>query len=310
MSNGELLLVDGGAHPELAHDIATEMGLGHVEASISRFADGETSVKITDNVREADVFVVQPTGPPVNDNIMNSLLVIDALRRASAGRVTAVMPYFGYARQDRKEASRVPISAKLVTNLFDAAGADRLLSVDLHSHQIQGFTDKPFDHLYARNTLAAAVCGAVDEPIIVAPDVGASKMAKGFARRLETDIAIVDKERIDDRNTNVAAIIGNVAGRNAVIVDDIVSSGSSLIGAAEALKEQGALHVVAAVTHGVLCGDAVKVIEDSNSLDALFITDSLPESVESDKIRRVTIAPLLATAILNIHEGRSVTGLF
>lgn len=307
----ELLLLSGNAHPELAESVASELGIGMVDATVDHFPDGETRVRIADNVREEDVFVLQPTGPPSNQNIMESLIIIDALQRASVGRITAVTPYFGYARQDRKDASRVPISAKLVANLFDAAGANRLLAIDLHSAQLQGFSDLPFDHLYAANSLAAAVKDDVGKPVVVAPDVGAGKMARRYARRLETDWAIVDKERTDGRTTQVAAIIGNsIVGRDALIVDDMVTTAGSLLKAAEALKEQGAERVMAAATHGVLCGDAVDRIASSPYLDRLYVTDTLPAQGANDKISRITIAPLLARAIANIHEGKSVSELF
>lgn len=307
----ELLIIGGNAHPALAAAIADELRVDVVEATVDKFPDGETQVKIIDNVREQDVFLVQPTGPPANQNIMESLLIIDALQRASAGRITAVMPYFGYARQDRKETSRVPISAKLVANLFTAAGADRLLAVDLHAHQIQGFTDLPFDHLYAAHTIVATVKQEVDHPVVVAPDVGSSKMARRYARRLGTDWAIVDKERTDAHTTRVAALIGHdVTGRHALIVDDMVSTGGSLLNAADFLKDQGAETVCAAATHGILCGNAVARIEASEGLDRLYVTDTLPPAADSDKIRRITIAPLLAQAISNIHEGESVSELF
>lgn len=307
----ELLVLSGNAHPDLAGSITDELSINLVQASVGSFPDGETRVRIADNVREQDVFLVQPTGPPTNHNVMESLVMIDALRRASAARITAVVPYFGYARQDRKSASREPISAKLVTNLFAAAGADRLLAVDLHAHQIQGFTDMPFDHLYAARTMAEALRDELDQPVVVAPDVGAGKMARGYARRLDTEWAIVDKDRSDASTTRIAAIIGHsVAGRTALIVDDMVTTAGSLLNAAEALKEEGAERVVAAVTHGVLCGGAVRRIESSDHLDHMFVTDSLPTYEPSGKISRVTIAPLLAQAITNIHEGKSVSMLF
>ena len=311
MIERDLLLLSGNAHPELAAAVAAEIGQPLLNATVDKFPDGETRVKITDNVREQDVFVLQPTGPPANHNAMETFVMIDALRRASAGRITAVVPYFGYARQDRKEASRVPISAKLMVNLFEAAGADRFLAVDLHAHQIQGFTDRPFDHLYAAKTIAATIATEIEQPVIYAPDVGASKMARGYAGRLNAQWGIVDKVRIDAETTTVAALIGqSVEGRNAVIVDDMASTATSLINAAGALKEKGALQVVAAVTHGVLSGDAVARIEASSELDLLYTTDTLPRVGDSQKIRRITIAPLLARAILNVHKGESVSELF
>ncbi|HSX33604.1 MAG TPA: ribose-phosphate diphosphokinase [Candidatus Saccharimonadales bacterium] len=317
----ELLIFDGTAHSELTDGIVRKLESDlidtkdhslRVHAEVGSFPDGETSIKIKDNVREQDVFVIQPTGPPVNDNIMKSLVIADALRRASAWRVTLVAPYFGYARQDRKDMSRVPITAKLVTDLYSASGYNRLLAVDLHAHQIQGFTNLPFDHLYAGRTIADHLRQELEDPIAVAPDVGAVKMAKGYARRLgrENDWAIVDKDRIDGHTTRVTEIVGrSVVGRNAVIFDDMTSTGGSLIGAAKALKHAGALTVVAAVTHGVLSEGAIERIEENEDLDCLVITDSLPEAGKSHKIRRITIAPLLAQAIQNIHNGQSVSEL-
>jgi ribose-phosphate pyrophosphokinase len=278
---------------------------------ISQFPDGETDIEIADNVRGQDVFVIQPTGNPADHNIMELLLIIDALHRSSAGRITAVISYFGYARQDRKEASRKPISARLVANLLSAAGANRILSVDLHAPQIQGFTDLPFDHLSAAGTIASKLARKIEHPVIVAPDIGASKLAKEYAKRFTTDWAIVDKDRIDGRTTKVTAIIGEhkIKGRNALIVDDMASTATSLLNAAKALKDQGAKQVIAAVTHGVLCDDAVINIESSPYLDRLYVTDSLPVTA-AKKIEIISIAPLLAKAIRNIHDGKSLSGLF
>jgi ribose-phosphate pyrophosphokinase len=311
MTQGELMILSGNAHPALAEAVAAQLGVGLVDAVVGHFPDGETQVKIANNVRDQDVFVIQPTGPPANQNIMETLIIIDALRRASAGRITAVIPYFGYARQDRKDASRVPISAKLVADLFETAGVDRLLAVDLHSAQTQGFSNLPFDHLYARNALLDRVKREVNDPLVVAPDVGATKMVNGYAERLGADLSIVVKDRVDGRTTKVAAVIGpSVMGRNVLLVDDMVTTAGSLLKAAEALKEQGAARVVAAATHGVLCGEAVERIEASPDLDHLFVTDTLPEHTPSAKITRVTIAPLLAQAISKIHNGESVSELF
>jgi len=307
----ELLVMTGNAHPALAQAIAGELEIDLVDAVVDQFPDGETHVEINDDVREEDIFVIQPTGPPANHNFMEGLVMIDALRRASAGRITAVVPYYGYGRQDRKERSRVPITAKLVTDLFVEAGADRLLAIDLHAHQIQGFTNIPFDHLYAAKTMAEALRTETNPPVVVAPDVGAAKMIRGFARRLKTQYAIVDKERTDPETTITGEVIGaSVENRNALIVDDMTSTGGSLMSAAKSLKERGALRVSAAVTHGVFSGDAIKRIEDNPYLDHLYTTDTLPEVLPSPKISRITIAPLLAHAILNIHRGESVTTLF
>ncbi|MGD0284751.1 MAG: ribose-phosphate diphosphokinase, partial [Candidatus Saccharimonadales bacterium] len=246
----------------------------------------------------------------VDHNIMELLIISDALRRSSAGRVTAVTPYFGYARQDRKDESRVPISAKLAIDLFENAGIGRICSIDLHAGQIQGFTNIPIDHLYARKTIVNAMRDVLDHPVIAAPDLGAGKKARKIAKMLNTEWAIVDKDREDDKVTRVAAIVGHsVRKRNVLIVDDIISSGGTILSAAEALKNKGALQVFAAITHGVLCGDAVEQIEASPYLDKLFVTDSLPGPV-TRKIGRISISTLLANAIKNIHAGESVSDLF
>ena len=306
----ELLLLSGSAHPELAQAIAEKSFETLVDAEIGQFPDGETKVKINDNVREKDVFIIQPTGPPVDHNIMELLIISDALRRSSAGRVTAVTPYFGYARQDRKDESRVPISAKLAIDLFENAGIGRICSIDLHAGQIQGFTNIPIDHLYARKTIVNAMRDVLDHPVIAAPDLGAGKKARKIAKMLNTEWAIVDKDREDDKVTRVASIVGHsVRKRNVLIVDDIISSGGTILSAAEALKNKGALQVFAAITHGVLCGDAVEQIEASPYLDKLFVTDSLPGPV-TRKIGRISISTLLANAIKNIHAGESVSDLF
>jgi ribose-phosphate pyrophosphokinase len=307
----DLLLLSGSAHLKLSKSISDRLSIELVNAVIGLFPDGETDIEITDNVRGQDVFVIQPTGYPADHNIIELLLIIDALHRSSAARITAVIPYFGYARQDRKEASRKPISARLVANIISAAGADRILSVDLHAAQIQGFTDLPFDHLSAAGTIAEKLAKKIDHPVIVAPDIGASKMAKNYAKRFGTDWAIVDKDRIDGRTTKVTAIIGEhkIKGRNALIVDDMVSTATSLLNAAQALKEQGALQVMAVATHGVLCDGATERITQCPYLDRLYVTDSLPVTA-SKKIELISIAPLLAKAIRNIHEGKSLSGLF
>jgi ribose-phosphate pyrophosphokinase len=303
----------GNAHPALAQAIADEIGTTLVHANVGSFPDEESQVEIYDNVREHDVFLVQPTGPPANQNIMEALIVIDTLKRASAGRITAVIPYFGYARQDRKERSRVPITAKLVTNLYAAAGVDRFVAVNLHADQIQGFTDVPFDHLYATKTITEAIGKEIDNPVVVAPDIGAGAMARHWAGRMNTEWAQVDKDRLDERTTRIAAFSGHsVAGRNALIVDDIASTAGSLLKAADTLMERGALSVTAAVSHGVLRGGALERIQDSESLSRLYVTDTLPPPPGGygDKITPISIAPLLAQAISHIHEGKSVSDLF
>lgn len=311
----ELALLSGNAHPELSQAIAKEIGTTLVEAKIGSFKDQETSVEITDNVRSKDVFLIQPTGPPANQHLMETFIMIDALSRASAGRITAVIPYYGYARQDRKDTSRVPISAKLVANLYEEAGADRLLAIDLHSGQIQGFSDLPFDHISAKGEISNTIKDRVDQPVFVAPDISAAKLARKLAQLngTPTDYAIVDKERIDGTTTEVMSIIGidRVKGRNLVLTDDIAATGGSLIKAAKALKEEGeALEISAVVTHGVLCGNAVKDIGSSKYLSHLYTSDTLPAVGNSPKITRFSVAPMLGKAISAIHDGRSLKGLF
>lgn len=312
MASNELVLLSGNAHPELAEAVANALEIERLDATIGSFPDEETSVQLDGTVRGQDVFILQPTGPPANHNVMELLILSDALRRASAARITAVIPYYGYARQDRKDRSRAPITGKLVTDMYQTAGVNRLLAVDLHAAQIQGFTNIPFDHLYAARTITNGLCEEIERPVVVAPDVGAGKMADDYARLLGTpDIAIIIKERLDGRRTRVTGMIGaSVMGRTALLVDDIVSTGGSLLNAAKALKRQGAESVVAAATHGVLCGSAIEQVASSLYLDRLYVTDSLPARTHTEKIRRITIAPLLAAAVRNIHNGESVSSLF
>ncbi|MCD6540124.1 MAG: ribose-phosphate pyrophosphokinase [Candidatus Omnitrophica bacterium] len=303
----------GNAHPKLAKDIAKYLGGKVSPALVSRFSDGEVRVKIEENVRGKDVFVVQPTSPPVNENLMELLIMIDALKRASARRITAVIPYFGYARQDRKDQPRVPITAKLVANLLTVAGADRVLTLDLHAGQIQGFFDIPLDHLYAINVFVEYFSKKKlkNNLVIVSPDVGGIKMARAYAKRLSAGLAIVDKRRNSPDSTSAIHILGEVEGKNCVLVDDIIATGSSLIEAAKALKRSGSKDIYAAVTHGILSKDAVKRIENSD-IRQLVITDSvpLPPEKKSPKIKVVSVASLLGEAIKRIHEERSISILF
>lgn len=303
----ELMLLSGSAHPQLAQKISDELGIPLMSAEIGSFSEGETRVVINDKIRGEDVFVIQPSSPPVNQNLMELMIMIDALRRASAGRITAIMPYFGYSRQDRKDRPRVPISAKLVANLLTAAGVDRVLTLDLHSHQIQGFFDIPLDHLYAKQIFIDALKERVEKPIIVSPDVGAVKMAQGFATQLNCDMAVIDKRRIDDTNTKVNHIIGSVEGFDAVIADDIVATAGSIAEAAKTLKERGARSIIGAITHGVLSGPAIERIRDSD-IDMLYISDSipLPEEKKLPNITQLSTASILARAIQNIHDERSL----
>lgn len=298
----------------LAEAIAEYLAMSLTKAVIRRFSDNEVFVEIHENVRGEDVFVVQSTCYPANDNLMELLVTLDALRRGSARRVTAVIPYFGYARQDRKSSPRSPISAKLVANLITTAGADRVVTLDLHSGQIQGFFDIPLDNLYAApvftNDIRARYQG--DDVMVVSPDVGGVVRARAIASRIDADLAIIDKRRERAGVSEVMNIIGDVRGRRCIMVDDIVDSAGTLCNAAEALMKAGAVSVAAFVTHGVLSGKAVERVTNS-PLEELVITDSIPatEAVKlARNIRQITIAPLMAESISRISEERSVSSLF
>jgi ribose-phosphate pyrophosphokinase len=311
-------ILTGNSNRPLAEAISSCLNLPLVNASVRRFSDMEVFVEIQENVRGEDVFVVQPTSFPANDNLMELLVTLDALRRASARRVTAVIPYYGYARQDRKSGSRTPISAKLVANLITTAGADRVLTVDLHAGQIQGFFDIPTDNLFAAGVLTKDIQERFvakndsNDLCIVSPDVGGVVRARAIAKRLEADLAIVDKRRERAGVSEVMNIIGDVDGKRCILVDDIVDSAGTLCNASVALREAGATSVCAYVTHGVLSGGAVARVSAS-PLESLVITDSIQatEAVRvSQTVRQLTIAPLLAEAMARISEERSVSSLF
>ncbi|WP_416907258.1 MAG: ribose-phosphate pyrophosphokinase [Polymorphobacter sp.] len=308
-------ILAGNGNPELAQAIAGYLDMELTKASVRRFADEEIFVEVHENVRGEDVFVVQPTAAPANDNLMELLICIDALKRASARRITAVVPYFGYARQDRKPGPRTPISAKLVANLITVAGADRVLSVDLHAGQIQGFFDIPVDNLYGEPVMASDIQTRMpkDAIMVVSPDVGGVVRARALAKRLgNAPLAIVDKRRERAGESEVMNIIGDVRGRHCILVDDIVDSGGTLCNAAAALTAAGALSTRAYITHGVLSGGAVARVEGSD-LTELVVTDSIaavPSVKAASKIRRITIAPLLAEAMRRTSEESSVSSLF
>lgn len=312
-----LSVFGGNANPQLTEDIGKHLQFPLTEVVVSRFSEGEIRVQIRGNIRGKDVFIVQPTCPPPNENIMELLILIDAAKRASARRITAVVPYYGYARQDRKDMPRVPITAKLVANLITAAGADRVLSMDFHASQIQGFFDIPVDHLYAITTL----CEHFDRDkrigkknlVVVSPDVGSLKMARAYAKRLGAGLAVVDKRRESPEKTEVMHVLGNVRGKTAVIVDDIVATGGSLVEAAEALKKKGVTSVYAGISHGILSGNALDKIHNCPILREVVITNSIPfdkDSKKYPKIKVVSIAPLLAEAIHRIHNEESISCLF
>ena len=307
-------LLAGNSNRPLAEAIAAFLKMPLTDATVQRFADMEVFVEIHENVRGEDVFLIQSTSYPANDNLMELLVCIDALKRASARRITAVVPYFGYARQDRKPGPRTPISAKLVANLITVAGADRVLTMDLHAGQIQGFFDIPVDNLYASPLMAADLKARYpdDDLIIVSPDVGGVGRARGIAKRLDAQLAIVDKRRERAGVSEVVNVIGDVSDRLCVLVDDIVDSGGTLCNAAQALLDAGATAVVAYVTHGVLSAGAVARIAASR-LQGLVITDSIraTEAVRvADKIRELTVAPLIGEAIRRISDETSVSSLF
>ena len=307
-------LVAGNSNRPLAEAVAAHLNLSLAKATVRRFADMEVFVEILENVRGEDVFVVQSTSFPANDHVMELLILIDALRRASARRITAVIPYYGYARQDRKPGPRTPISAKLVANLITRAGADRVLTVDLHAGQIQGFFDIPLDHLFAGPVLVRDIKEQKDsrEVIVVSPDVGGVVRARAMAKRIDAPLAIIDKRRERAGESEVMNIIGEVEGKECILVDDIVDSGGTLCNAADALLKAGAASVCAYLTHGVLSGGAVARIS-SSKLKELVITDSImpSEAIKVAKnIRVLTVAPLIGEAIARISKEESVSSLF
>jgi len=309
----KLMVFTGNAHPQLAKDICGYLKIKLSDALVSRFSEGEIRVKINENVRGKDVFLIQPTCPPPNENLMELLIMLDALRRASACRITAVIPYFGYARQDRKDQPRVPITAKLVANLLTVAGANRILTIDLHAGQIQGFFDIPLDHLYAVGVFIEYFKKLkLKNIVVVSPDVGGIKMARAYAKRFGADLAIIDKRRISPEKAEAIHILGDVKNKNAIIVDDLIATGGSLMEAVTALKKAGAKDIYAAITHGVLSGDAIKNIDSCKDLKQLVITDTIPSdsSKRHPRIKVVTVAPLLGEAIRRIHFEESVSALF
>ncbi len=310
MTQDRLRVFSGTAHPRLAEQICDYMGTPLGDASVTLFPDGELNLKVDCDVRGADVFVVQPTCPPVHHNLFELLSFIDCLRRASADRITAVIPYYGYARKDRKDEGRVPINAKLVANLITSAGAHRVLAIDLHAAQIQGFFDIPVDHLYARPALMDQVRAlGAENPIVVSPDVGGTKLARAYAKELGADIAIVDKRRISGQETVVENIVGDVEGHDVVLVDDMVSTGGSISNAARIVKEKGANRVFIVATHAVLCGEAVRKLDECPAETILF-TDTIPCEQPPKRLVPCSIAPLLARAIDRIHRSESVSSLF
>ena len=297
---------------DLAKKIADQMGLPLGKCEVGTFSDGEIAVSIKETVRGSDVFIIQSTNAPVNNNLMELLIMIDALKRASAGRITAVMPYYGYARQDRKSRSRDPITAKLVADLITAAGADRVLTMDLHAAQIQGFFNIPLDHLVGMPILAREfVKKEIEDLVVVSPDLGSVTRARNFANYLDAPIAIIDKRRPKANVSEIMNIIGEINGKNVVIIDDIIDTAGTLCNAANALKERGAKSVRACATHGVLSGPAIQRIQDS-AIEELILLDTiqLPEEKHIDKIDVVTVAEVFAEAIKRIYNDQCLSSLF
>lgn len=307
-----LILFSGNANRALSQEIADYLGVPMGEAEVSRFADGEILVQIFENVRGADVFVIQPTCRPVNENLMELLVIIDALKRASAWRITAVMPYYGYGRQDRKVQPRVPITARLVADLLTAAGVHRVLTMDLHAGQIQGFFTTPVDHLFAAPVLLQYFQDRMlGDAVVVSPDAGGVERARAFAKRLDTSLAFIDKRRTGPNEAKVMHIVGEVDGRDVIIVDDMIDTGGTITQAVPALLEKGAKRIFASCTHPVLSGQAVERIEGS-ALEEVVITNTipLPKGRPSKKLTVLSVAPLLGEAISRIHKEESVSRLF
>ena len=310
---GDLKVFAGSAHPQLAREIAEFLGLPLGQARLRRFPDSEVSFQIDENIRGTDVFIVQPTCTPVDEHLMEMMVMVDAFRRSSAARITVVVPYYGYARQDRKDKPRVPISAKLVANLISAAGANRVLTMDLHKAQIQGFFDIPVDHLFSAPVIIE-YCARLHYPnlTIVSPDAGGAERARAYAKRLDAELAVVDKRRTEDGTAEVMNVIGDVKGRTCILQDDIIDTAGTIQKAASALKEAGAERVLACAVHGVLSGPAIERIEKS-PLDQLIVTNTIPLSSEAQQCRKIvvlSVARLLGQAIRNIHEETSVSSLF
>ena len=310
----ELMVFTGNANPELAQRVVDHLGISLGDASVSQFSDGEVSVELNTNVRGRDVFVLQPTCAPTNDHIMELIIMVDALRRASAGRVTAVVPYFGYSRQDRRvRSARVPISAKAVADMMVGAGIDRLLTVDLHAEQIQGFFDVPVDNVYGSSVLLEDVKKQnFEDLIVVSPDIGGVVRARALAKQLGVDLAIIDKRRPNPNVAEIMNIIGDIENRTCLLVDDMVDTAGTLCNASEALKSQGANQVVAYCTHPILSGKAIEKI-NASQLDELVVTDSVPLNAEAracPRIRTLTLSCMLAGALRRLSNEESLSAMF
>lgn len=310
-TNHEIKIFSGSANVNLARNICKylKLPLGGSETSV--FSDGEILVKITENVRGAEVFIIQSLCNPVNNNLMELLIMVDALRRSSASKITAVVPYFAYARQDRKTEPRVPITAKLIANLMTEAGIDRLLTMDLHATQIQGFFDIPVDNLFATPVFLDHFANLLKEPVIVAPDAGGVERSRSFAKRLKASLAIIDKRRVKKNDTEIMNIIGDVENRDIIILDDIIDTAGTLTKAANALKNKGAKRIFAAGTHAIFSGPAIERINESH-LEQVVVTNTIPllENKQSSKIKVLSVADLLGEAIIRIYKNNSVSSLF
>jgi ribose-phosphate pyrophosphokinase len=310
---GELKVFSGSAHPDLTREIASFLGVQIGQARLRRFPDSEVSFQIDENIRGTDVFIVQPTSNPVDQHLVEMLIMIDAFRRSSAARITAVLPYYGYARQDRKDKPRVPISAKLVANVLSAAGTNRVLTMDLHKAQIQGFFDIPVDHLFAAPVIIDYLARlSYPKLTMVSPDAGGAERARAYAKRLDAGLAVIDKRRSDDGTAEVMNVIGEVEGRTCILQDDIIDTAGTITKGATALKANGAARVIACAVHGVLSGPAIERIEKS-PIDKLIVTNTIPLSAAgqtSNKIVVLSVARLLGQAIKSIHEETSVSSLF
>lgn len=311
-NSSQIAILAGNSNLKLANEICGHLDLKLGDALVGRFPEGEIQVQIMDNIRGKDVFIIQSTSTPPNDHLMELLILIDAAKRASAARVTAVLPFFGYARQDRKDRPRVPITAKLVANLLTSAGADRILTMDLHANQIQGFFDIPVDHLYSINAMSEYfLAKKLKNLVVVSPDVGGIKLARAYSKVLGANLAIIDKRREGSSHTKVMNIIGEVRGKNVILVDDLVSTASSITEGIHALKDAGSLDIYAAIVHPILCGPAIERIKNS-PLKELVVTDSIPIPAEKmiDQIKIISVASLLGEAMKRIHQNESVSSLF
>ena len=306
----EFKVASGRSNPLLATKVAKSLGIELAETSIKNFSDGELWVKFEENVRGVDLFIVQSTHAPP-ENLMELLILIDAAKRASAKRVTAVIPYYGYARQDRKDQPRVSVTAKLVANLLTRAGADRIITVDLHSSQIQGFFDVPLDHLHASSVLLSAVKKlGLKELTFASPDVGGIKTARSYAKKLNADLILVDKRRPSHNVAEITNIIGDIEGKNIILVDDMIDTGNTFIKCAEALTDRGANAIVGICVHPIFSGNAQNLFENSSAISKMFVTDTIPMHFESEKIEVVSVADLIAEAIIRTHDNRSISSLF